>query len=129
MKRIAGCAARQVWQVFRRRAGKLSGSPITHHPPSRPTPFPQAGAQQYCIRVYDLRLTKRGLRLGWDMDAIIFDAQVQAVKTLVDGGLRVTLDLPETAIDEAAQLMRLKRDGAALRVACAVVEQQGMPEA
>lgn len=62
------------------------------------------------------------------MDAIIFDAQVQAVKTLVDGGLRVTLDLPETAIDEVAQLMRLKRDGAALRIACAVVEHERTDE-
>jgi hypothetical protein len=61
----------------------------------------------------------------WDMaNEIYFNAQVQAVKTLADGGLRVTLDLPETAIDEAAQLMRLKRDGAALRVACVAVEYE-----
>lgn len=53
------------------------------------------------------------------MDAITFDAVVNKVATLTDGGLRITLDLPETAIAEAARLMECKRGGVVLRVACA----------
>jgi hypothetical protein len=49
-------------------------------------------------------------------ETIQFDATVQKVQTLVDYGLRVTLDLPETAIIAAAQLMALKREGAVLHV-------------
>ena len=51
-------------------------------------------------------------------DPIVFDATVYKVQTLVDGGLRVTFDLPESAIDQVAALMRAKRDGIALRVGC-----------
>jgi len=47
---------------------------------------------------------------------IEFDATVYKVQTLVDQGLRVTLDLPETAIIAAAQLMTLKRIGTILHV-------------
>lgn len=53
------------------------------------------------------------------MDAIYFNAEVQSVKTLVDGGLRVTFDLPEDAIEQVKRLMECKRDGTALRVAVA----------
>jgi hypothetical protein len=42
---------------------------------------------------------------------IEFDAVVFKVSTLVDQGLRVTLDLPETALIAAAQLMAAKREG------------------
>ena len=38
-------------------------------------------------------------------EPITFDASVYKVQTLVDGGIRVTLDLPETAIEMAAKLM------------------------
>ncbi len=48
--------------------------------------------------------------------ALTFDATVAKVQTLADQGLRVTLDLPETAIEAAAVLMALKRQGAALKV-------------
>ena len=41
--------------------------------------------------------------------SIDFQAVVYKVQTLVDGGLRVTLDLPETAIAQAALLMDCKR--------------------
>ena len=47
------------------------------------------------------------------MTDITFPAQVVKVQTLADGGLRVTLDLPETAIFAAAQLMECKRIGVA----------------
>ena len=47
---------------------------------------------------------------------IQFGASVYKVSTLLDGGLRVTLDLPETAIQQAAMLMECKREGIALSV-------------
>ena len=49
-------------------------------------------------------------------DTLTFDATVAKVQTLVDNGLRVTLDLPEQAIEAAAVLMALKRNGSALKV-------------
>ena len=49
-------------------------------------------------------------------DAIVFDAVVQKVQTLVDFGLRITLDLPETAIVAAAQMMAIKREGQVLHI-------------
>ncbi len=52
------------------------------------------------------------------MDPIRFVAAVQKVQTLVDGGIRVTLDLPETAIEQAADLMILKREGVPVFVLC-----------
>lgn len=56
--------------------------------------------------------------MGSDKKGVAFTAEVYKVQTLVDGGLRVTFDLPETAIAEAALLMECKRDGVALRVKC-----------
>jgi len=47
---------------------------------------------------------------------ISFPATVASIKTLVDGGLRVTFDLPEDAISQAAALMACKKDGIALTV-------------
>lgn len=47
---------------------------------------------------------------------IKFPATVASVKTLVDGGLRITLDLPEGAITQAAALMQCKVDGIPLTV-------------
>ena len=49
-------------------------------------------------------------------DPIVFIATVYKVSTLVDGGLRVTLDLPESAILEVARLMECKRTETALRI-------------
>ena len=49
-------------------------------------------------------------------DVINFHATVQKVQTLADGGVRLTLDLPESAIMQAAQLMECKRHGAVLQV-------------
>jgi hypothetical protein len=54
---------------------------------------------------------------------ITFDATVYKVQTLVDQGLRVALDLPETAIVAAAQLMALKREGAILHVTIGIDKQ------
>ena len=44
-------------------------------------------------------------------ETIKFIATVWKVTTLADGGLRVTLDLGEGAILEAAKLMEVKRAG------------------
>lgn len=54
-------------------------------------------------------------------DAITFSAQVFKVQTLVDGGLRVTLDLPESALDAVSLLMKCKREGGLLEVAAVPV--------
>lgn len=49
-------------------------------------------------------------------DDLRFDAIVARVQTLADNGIRVTLDLPEQAVVQAAQLMELKRIGVSLKV-------------
>lgn len=54
-------------------------------------------------------------------DATTFDAAVNQVRTLADGGIRVVLDLPETALDAAMWLMTKKRDETPLKVACVAV--------
>jgi hypothetical protein len=48
--------------------------------------------------------------------AIRFPATVEKVQTLVDGGIRVTLDIPEDAIAQAAALMECKRQAIPLTV-------------
>lgn len=45
---------------------------------------------------------------------ITFEAVIAQVKTMVDGGVRITFDLPETAIKQAAELMECKRRGVVL---------------
>jgi len=52
------------------------------------------------------------------VEPIRFVAVVQKVQTLADGGLRVTLDLPESAIMQAAELMVCKREAVVLEVEC-----------
>lgn len=49
-------------------------------------------------------------------EKIEFDATVYKVQTLADMGIRITLDLPETAIPQAAMLMETKRVGIPLKV-------------
>lgn len=46
-------------------------------------------------------------------DTIAGNAEVVKVQTLADNGIRLTIDLPETAIFQAAALMELKRNGIA----------------
>lgn len=50
-------------------------------------------------------------------EAIQFSAQVAKVTTLADGGIRITLDLPETAIDTATKMMQVRQAGAILEIA------------
>lgn len=52
-------------------------------------------------------------------DPLRFTASVAQVKTMADGGIRLAIDLPETAIDIAAAMMRAKQAGAVLE--CAVM--------
>lgn len=47
-------------------------------------------------------------------EKIIFSAAVYKVQTLSDNGIRITLDLPETAIPQMAMLAETKRQGIAL---------------
>lgn len=54
---------------------------------------------------------------------LTFTAEVYKVQTLVDGGVRVTLDLPETAIAEAATLMECKRGGLVLSVVVSALQK------
>jgi len=46
-----------------------------------------------------------------------FDFIVYAIKTTVDNGIRVSIDLPEGAIETAAILMACKKNGMALHAA------------
>ncbi len=46
---------------------------------------------------------------------ITFEAEVYKVQTLADHGVRITLDLPETAIPQMAMLAEAKRQGLILR--------------
>lgn len=57
------------------------------------------------------------------MEPIKVVAVVAKVQTLADGGIRVTLDLPESAIMQAAELMVCKREGVVLEIEC--VKQGG----
>jgi hypothetical protein len=60
-------------------------------------------------------------------DVIRFTASVAQVRTMADGGIRLVLDLPESAIDTAAEMMKAKRAGAVLEIAAVAVvaEKQG----
>lgn len=49
-------------------------------------------------------------------DPIEFVAAVSQVRTLADGGIRLQLDLPEDAIEQAAWLMLAKRAEEAVKV-------------
>lgn len=55
------------------------------------------------------------------MSEIRFTASVYKVQTLVDGGIRVTLDLSETAIIQMAALAECQVNGIALEI---VVKQR-----
>jgi hypothetical protein len=55
-------------------------------------------------------------------ETLTFDATVAKVQTLADQGIRITLDLPEHAIEAAAVLMALKRQGAALKITVEIAE-------
>jgi hypothetical protein len=57
------------------------------------------------------------------MAEIKFPAEINKVQTLADGGIRVTLDLPETEIPVMAMLAECKRQGIYLRFTAKEYEQ------
>jgi hypothetical protein len=58
-------------------------------------------------------------------DAVItFSATVSKVTTLADGGIRVVLDLSESAIDTATKMMQAKQAGAVLEIAVIPVKSK-----
>jgi hypothetical protein len=59
-------------------------------------------------------------------ESITVSASVAKVTTLADMGLRITFDLPEDAIVEAAWLMQAKRQGQVLRLQ---ISAEGVPDA
>ena len=59
------------------------------------------------------------------MSETIFWAIVGKVQTMADGGIRVYLDLPESAIVQAAELMAYKREGVVLDVECRPKQDDG----
>ena len=56
-----------------------------------------------------------------DPAIIRFTVSVAQVKTMADGGLRFSFDAPETAIEAAAELMRVKQAGGVLEVAAVAI--------
>ncbi len=58
-------------------------------------------------------------------DVIKFSAQIIKLQTMIDGAIRLTLDLPETALDTARQIMDCKSRGGLLEVAAVAVEKIG----
>jgi hypothetical protein len=61
--------------------------------------------------MHTVQLIARPALLVGVMSEITFSAAVYKVSTLADGGIRITLDLPETAIATAAMLMETKQQG------------------
>lgn len=53
-----------------------------------------------------------------DLEKIRFEATVNQVRTLADGGIRVVFDLPEDAVPQMAMLAEVRRLGWILSVAC-----------
>ena len=59
------------------------------------------------------------------MSETAFWAVVGKVQTMSDGGIRVYLDLPESAILQAAELMAYKRECVVLDVVCRPKQDDG----
>lgn len=49
-------------------------------------------------------------------ESITVEAEIYKVQTLVDNGIRLTLDLSEDAVIEAAKLMECRRQGVTVKV-------------
>ena len=61
------------------------------------------------------------------MDAEIrFTAAVYKLQTLVDGGIRLTLDMPETSIPQMAMLAEAQRQGIPLEFVATVDDKAGL---
>lgn len=62
-------------------------------------------------------------------EKIVFPASVYKVQTLTDNGIRLTLDLPETAIPQMAMLAECRRDGIPLMFTAMVDSPQNRKKA
>lgn len=51
-----------------------------------------------------------------DKAVITFPAEVKKVQTLVDGGIRVTLDLPESGVEIMGDLAKCQQNGIILKI-------------
>ncbi len=58
------------------------------------------------------------------ISVIKFTAQVWAIKTLVDGGINVTLSLPENEIKQVSQLLECKKGNALLEIAAIPIKPE-----
>lgn len=56
--------------------------------------------------------------------AITFPAEIIKIQTMVDGAIRLTLDLPADKIQIAARLMEAKQSGAVLEIAAVAIDKQ-----
>lgn len=56
-------------------------------------------------------------------ESMTFPANVYKVQTLSDGGIRVTLDMPETEIMALAWLAQCQVQGVVLSLCCTPLEQ------
>lgn len=57
------------------------------------------------------------------IESLTFPANVYKVQTLSDGGIRVTLDMPETEIMALAWLAQCQVQGVVLSLCCTPLEQ------
>ena len=62
-------------------------------------------------------------------EPIAFTATIAKVQMLADGGLRLTLDLPETAILQAAHLMEVRRQMAVVEASLVPVVMESREDA
>ena len=58
------------------------------------------------------------------VDVITFTAQVAKIQTMIDGGIRVTLDLPGSAIGTVMALMQCREPGVLLEIAAVPVRDK-----
>ena len=58
---------------------------------------------------------------GMSDNVIRFAVSVAQIKTMADGGLRFAFDAPETAIEAATELMRVKQAGGILEIAAIAI--------
>lgn len=57
-------------------------------------------------------------------EAIIFPAEIIKIQTMVDGAIRITLDLPADKIAVAAKLLEANQRGATLEIAALPIDRQ-----
>jgi hypothetical protein len=61
-------------------------------------------------------------------EAIRFTAQVYKVQTLVDGGIRLTLDMPSSNVDTITKLIQANQPGILLEVAAVAIDVESVKQ-